>query len=104
LYIINICTKNASFFCAIYIFLRFIYLDLMSKNLVELILYDRSCYLSMTEKMTAGFPAACIFNDMAECVERNRHSMPVSCLLFLQEFLYPFEAYFKCLCYLVLFV
>ena len=67
----------------------------MSKNLVELILYDRSCYLSMTEKMTAGFPAAGFF---------ALHSMPVSCLLFLQEFLYPFEAYFKCLCYLVLFV
>ena len=33
-----------------------------------------------------------------------RYSMPVSCLLFLQKFLYPFEAYFKRLCYLVLFV
>src|SRR5699024_3233821 len=32
------------------------------------------------------------------------HSMPVSCLLFLQELLYTFEAYFKRLCYLVLFV
>ena len=32
------------------------------------------------------------------------HSMPVSYLLFLQKFLHTFEAYFKCLCYLVLFV
>ena len=32
------------------------------------------------------------------------HSTPVSCLSFLQEFLHTFEAYLKCLCYLVLFV